>query len=117
MPDGQRGKCTASSAPGGVVIATADNQLAALDHYAQRGNLDELEEFVHRGKTHWLTADEQERFELTTFTPASLRQAVRAGRSDSGKVDRQIDSSRATVQKPARTARGDRAVCCAWKQN
>jgi len=59
--------------PGGVVIATADNLLAALDHYAQRGNLDELEEFILRGKTHWLTADEQERFELTTFTPASLR--------------------------------------------
>ncbi len=59
--------------PAGVVIATADNQLAALDHYAQRGNLDELEEFVHRGTTRWLTNDEQERFELTTFTPASLR--------------------------------------------
>jgi SAM-dependent methyltransferase len=59
--------------PGGVVIATADNLLAALDHYAQRGNLDELEEFVHRGKTQWLTADEQERFELTMFTPATLR--------------------------------------------
>jgi SAM-dependent methyltransferase len=59
--------------PGGVVIAAADNLLAALDHYAQRANLDDLEEFIHRGKTRWLTADDQERFELTTFTPASLR--------------------------------------------
>ena len=59
--------------PGGVVIATADNKLAALDHYVERGNLDALEEFVRSGRTHWLTADERERFELTTFTPATLR--------------------------------------------
>jgi ubiquinone/menaquinone biosynthesis C-methylase UbiE len=59
--------------PGGVVIATADNKLAALDHYVERGNLDALEEFIRTNKTHWLTADERERFELTTFTPATLR--------------------------------------------
>jgi ubiquinone/menaquinone biosynthesis C-methylase UbiE len=58
---------------GGVVIATADNKLAALDHYVERGNLDALEEFVKTGKTNWLTADDRERFELTTFTPASLK--------------------------------------------
>jgi ubiquinone/menaquinone biosynthesis C-methylase UbiE len=61
------------SKPGGVVIATADNKLAALDHYVERGNLDALEEFVRSGRTQWLTQDERERFELTTFTPASLR--------------------------------------------
>lgn len=66
--------------PGGHVIATADNKLAALDHYVERGNLDALEEFVHTGRTQWLTADERERFELTTFTPASLRKLFeRAG--------------------------------------
>jgi ubiquinone/menaquinone biosynthesis C-methylase UbiE len=59
--------------PGGVVIATADSKLAALDHFVERGNLDALEEFVSSGRTNWLTADERERFELTTFTPASLR--------------------------------------------
>lgn len=59
--------------PGGVVIATADNKLAALDHYIERGNLGALEEFVRSGRTNWLTADERERFELTTFTPATLR--------------------------------------------
>ena len=69
-----------TTAPGGVVIATADNKLAALDHYVERGNLDALEQFVQTGKTHWLTADEQERFELTTFTPGSLtRLFERAG--------------------------------------
>jgi ubiquinone/menaquinone biosynthesis C-methylase UbiE len=59
--------------PGGVVIATADNKLAAIDHYIERGNLSALEEFVRTGRTNWLTADDRERFELTTFTPATLR--------------------------------------------
>jgi ubiquinone/menaquinone biosynthesis C-methylase UbiE len=63
------------SRPGGVVIATADNKLAALDHFVERGNLDALEEFVRTGRTNWLTADQRERFELTTFTPATLRRA------------------------------------------
>src|SRR4051794_10791583 len=58
--------------PGGTVIATADNKLAALDHYVERGNLDALEAFVKTGRTQWLTSDERERFELTTFTPGSL---------------------------------------------
>jgi len=59
--------------PGGVVIATADNKLAAIPHFIERGNLDALEEFILSGKTQWLTAEERERFELTTFTPATLR--------------------------------------------
>ena len=68
------------SVPGGVVIATADNKLAALDHYVERGNLDALEEFVRSGRTRWLTPDEREQFELTTLTPASLRRLFeRAG--------------------------------------
>jgi ubiquinone/menaquinone biosynthesis C-methylase UbiE len=68
------------TAPGGVVIATADNKLAALDHYVERGNLDALEEFLTTSKTHWLTSDDRERFELTTFTPAELKKLFeRAG--------------------------------------
>ena len=68
------------SRPGGVVIATADNKLAALDHYVERGNLDALEEFVKAGRTRWLTPDEREQFELTTFTPGTLRRLFeRAG--------------------------------------
>jgi ubiquinone/menaquinone biosynthesis C-methylase UbiE len=58
--------------PGGVAIATADNKLAAVDHFVERGNLDALEEFVNTSRTQWLTADERERFELTTFTPGGL---------------------------------------------
>jgi ubiquinone/menaquinone biosynthesis C-methylase UbiE len=66
--------------PGGIIIATADNKLAALDHYIGRGDLDALEQFVHTGRTHWLTQDQAERFELHTFTPESLRKLFeRAG--------------------------------------
>lgn len=64
--------------PGGVVCATVDNQLAALDHYVERGNLDALEGFVRSGRTHWLTADAGERFELHTFTPLAVRQLFEA---------------------------------------
>jgi ubiquinone/menaquinone biosynthesis C-methylase UbiE len=68
------------SRPGGVVIATADNMLAALDHFVERGDLDELERFVRSGRTHWLTAQKQERFDLHMFTPWSLRKLFqRAG--------------------------------------
>ena len=59
--------------PGGIVIATADNKLAAIDHYLQRGSLDALEDFLKTGRTRWLTPDEREQFELTTFTPHTLR--------------------------------------------
>jgi ubiquinone/menaquinone biosynthesis C-methylase UbiE len=62
-----------SAAPGGVVIATADNKLAALDHYADRGLLDDLETFIRTSRTHWLTAEQKEQFELHTFTPHTLR--------------------------------------------
>lgn len=66
--------------PGGVVIATADNRFAAIDHYAERGQLDELETFIRNGRTNWLTKDDKERFELFTFTPLSLRKLFeRAG--------------------------------------
>jgi ubiquinone/menaquinone biosynthesis C-methylase UbiE len=60
-------------APGGVVIATADNKLAALDHFLERKMLDELEQFVRTSRTHWLTDEVKEQFELHTFTPATLR--------------------------------------------
>lgn len=60
-------------APGGVVIATVDNKFAALEHYLEKGNFDELEKFIRTGRTRWLTQDKDEQFELTTFTPATIR--------------------------------------------
>jgi ubiquinone/menaquinone biosynthesis C-methylase UbiE len=58
--------------PGGTVVATADNKLAAVDHYFEKGDIDGLESFLKTGKTKWLTGDEREQFELTTFTPGEL---------------------------------------------
>jgi ubiquinone/menaquinone biosynthesis C-methylase UbiE len=59
--------------PGGVVIATADNKLAAVEHYLSRGDVEGLGDFLKSGKTRWLTEDDREQFELTTFTPGELR--------------------------------------------
>ncbi|HEX4055908.1 MAG TPA: class I SAM-dependent methyltransferase [Tepidisphaeraceae bacterium] len=65
---------------GGTVIATADNKLAALDHFLDRGDIDGVESFLKTGKTQWLTADERERFQLTAFTPGELHRLFhRAG--------------------------------------
>jgi ubiquinone/menaquinone biosynthesis C-methylase UbiE len=58
---------------GATVIATADNQLAAADYYLQKGDLEGLERLLRTGRTRWLTADVEEQFELTTFTPEGLR--------------------------------------------
>ena len=55
-----------------MVIATADNKLAAIGHYVERGNVEALDAFLKTGRTHWLTADDREKFELTTFTPHTL---------------------------------------------
>jgi ubiquinone/menaquinone biosynthesis C-methylase UbiE len=60
-------------APGGVVIATADNKLSAADAYFERGDLDGLEGLLGTGRTRWVTGDAAEQFELRTFTPAELR--------------------------------------------
>jgi SAM-dependent methyltransferase len=62
-----------TSRPGGIVIATADSKLAALDHFFERGDLDGLERFIRSSRTHWLTAEQREQFELHMFTPDTLR--------------------------------------------
>ncbi len=61
------------SRPGGIVIATVDNKLAAIDHFIDRGDIDALEQFVRSGRTHWLTDDAREQFELHMCTPRTLR--------------------------------------------
>jgi len=59
-------------APGGVLVFTVDNQLAALDHFVESGNLDELADFVKSGRTHWLTRSAAERFEVRMYLPAEI---------------------------------------------
>ena len=68
------------TAPGGIVIATADNKLAALDHYLADGDVAALESFLQTSKTRWLTRNQREQFDLTTFTPQALQKLfTRAG--------------------------------------
>jgi ubiquinone/menaquinone biosynthesis C-methylase UbiE len=88
----------------GIVIATADNKLASIDHFAERGSLDDLEAFIESGKTNWLTADERERFELTTFTPASLRRVFDSNGFDTvevtGKTVIPVRTNRKLLEEP-----------------
>jgi len=66
--------------PGGTVVATADNKLAAIDHFLEKADIDGLESFLKTGRTQWLTSDERERFELKAFTTDELRRLFeRAG--------------------------------------
>jgi SAM-dependent methyltransferase len=53
--------------PGGVLVATFDNRLAGIEHYLEKGRLEELERFLKTGRTFWLTRDPEEQFEMQTF--------------------------------------------------
>jgi len=66
-------------APGGRLVATFDNRIACVDHYAERGESRELEQFLRNGRTRWLTRDAAERFEIHTFEPRQLRRLAEAG--------------------------------------
>jgi ubiquinone/menaquinone biosynthesis C-methylase UbiE len=63
-------------APGGVLVATLDNRVACVDHYLDKGEPAELEKFLKTGRTHWLTRDANEQFEIHTFDPPSLAKLV-----------------------------------------
>lgn len=63
-------------APGGVLVATFDNRLAAIDFFLQRGDAGETARFLHDGKTHWLTSDADERFPIIMHAPDDVRRLV-----------------------------------------
>ncbi len=60
-------------APGGLLIATFDNRLSALEFYVRTGDPKQMADFLRSGKTHWLTRDADEQFPIHTYTPAQLR--------------------------------------------
>jgi len=60
----------------GLLVATIDNRLAAIDFYLQRGDTDEMVEFLRKGQTHWLTKSAEEQFPITTYGPTELRTLV-----------------------------------------
>jgi ubiquinone/menaquinone biosynthesis C-methylase UbiE len=65
--------------PGGMLVATFDNKLAAMEHYLERGDAESLIRFLRTGRTHWLTDDPEERFEIATFSPSELVALAEAG--------------------------------------
>lgn len=62
--------------PEGILIATFDNRIACVDHYVERNDLSGLEQFLKTGRTHWLTRDPSEQFEMHTFTPSGVRKLM-----------------------------------------
>ncbi len=62
--------------PGGVLAATFDNRLAAIEFYLEKGDAGELAGFLRSGRTHWLTKDAEERFELWTYSPEGARELM-----------------------------------------
>ncbi len=65
-------------APGGVLIATFDNKLSALDFYLSKADPKTMEEFLRSGRTKWFTRDHDERFPVHTYTPSQLRNLLAA---------------------------------------
>jgi SAM-dependent methyltransferase len=58
--------------PDGVLVATVDNRLNALDFFLDNDDTAGLELFLKNGRTHWLTRDRDEQFELYTVTPHQM---------------------------------------------
>ncbi len=57
----------------GVLMATFDNRLAAIDFYLQQSDAEGLTRFLRDGRTHWLTKDAEERFPIYTYAPDDVR--------------------------------------------
>jgi len=62
--------------PGGVLVATFDNRLAAIDYHLSKSDVDEFMRFLRDGRTHWFTKDESEQFEIFTYTPREVRKLI-----------------------------------------
>lgn len=63
-------------APKGILIATLDNRLAAIDYYLEKGEPATMKKFLRDGKTHWLTRDVEERFDIFTYSPDGVRKLI-----------------------------------------
>ncbi len=57
---------------GAPLVATFDNRFAAIDFYLEAGDPAALERFLRNGKTHWLTRDVDEQFDIMTFAPTDI---------------------------------------------
>ncbi|MCE9582124.1 MAG: methyltransferase domain-containing protein [Planctomycetes bacterium] len=62
--------------PGGLFVASVDSKFAAIEHFLQRGRVEELEKFLRNGKDEWLADRAEERFPVTFFSPADLEKLL-----------------------------------------
>lgn len=62
--------------PDGVLIASFDNRLSAIDFHLEEDGAEGLASLLKNGKTHWLTRDRDERFPIYTYAPTDLRRLV-----------------------------------------
>ena len=62
----------------GILVATFDNRLAAIEHYLEVGDPRSLGRFLKGGRTHWLTRDVEERFPIATYRPSDVRALLEA---------------------------------------
>jgi ubiquinone/menaquinone biosynthesis C-methylase UbiE len=60
--------------PGGVLAASLDQTLAAIDYYIEKSDLDGLEKLIKTGEMEWLANEASERFPVHTFTAEKLRE-------------------------------------------
>jgi SAM-dependent methyltransferase len=63
-------------ASGGALVATLDNRVACVDYYMEHADCEGLEQFIRNGRTHWLTRDPSERFQINTFEPKGIERLV-----------------------------------------
>ncbi len=59
--------------PGGKTVCSVDNKWGAMHHFLDQGKIDELENFLRTGLSHWLTESQEEQFEVRFFSPEEIQ--------------------------------------------
>lgn len=62
----------------GILVASFDNRLAAIDFFLGEGDPKAFVRFLKDGRTRWFTKDPSERFEVATFAPNDLKRLIEA---------------------------------------
>ncbi len=65
--------------PSSILIATLDNKLGALEYYLKGRDPEAMSKFLKTGRTHWLTKDKEEQFDIHTYSPREARALFEAG--------------------------------------
>lgn len=60
----------------GTFIASIDHRFAGIEHFLEGGHLDELAEFLERGRSEWLAKRHDERFGTRMFTAPEIERLL-----------------------------------------